>query len=154
MIKVRTATAQTATRIFSRTAGAALALIAITACGNKQKSAMTICQELTALGLAAECRDTSTACKYARERVTFDLPGTQKVGGQVMRFNDDAQYNAMLKIAKLAKDRVAEAPTALTLVQFVSTAPEDAAARAQGILAALPPAPRGKDAPPPDPNCK
>lgn len=135
---------------------AAVALIGVAAlagCGNKPKSAMVVCKELEAQGVAAGCRDHSTACKYARERVTFDVPGPEKkVGGHVLRFANEAQYQAMLKIAQLAKDRVIEAKGALTLVQFTTAAPADVLPRTRDFLATLPPIPASEVTE--DPNCK
>lgn len=126
---------------------------ALAGCGDKPKSAMVVCKDLEALGIAAGCRDHSTACKFARERVTFDVPGPEKkVGGQVLRFANEAQYQAMLKIAQLAKDRVIEAKGAMTLVQFTSAAPEDVLPRTRDLLAKLPSVPTSEMTE--DPNCK
>ncbi len=114
---------------------------------------MAICQELEAAGVAAGCHDTSkTACKYARERVTFYAPGSdKKVGGQVLRFVSPAQYDTMLKIASLPKSgSVVEGKPALTLVQLLGDSPE-LAAKTKAIVEKLPAVP--SDGPAPDPTC-
>lgn len=121
--------------------------------GDKPRTAMAICQELEAAGVAAGCLDTSqTACKYATERATFNMPGEgDKPGGQVLRFANEAQLDRMLPIVKVSKSsEVAESRSALMLIQLVKATPE-AAVKAKAIVEKQPAVPAGQAAP--DPTC-
>jgi hypothetical protein len=119
----------------------ASAALALSACGKKGATAMGLCQQLEAAGVAKECHDTSsTVCKYARERATFATPSGGV--GQAFRFANGTQFDLMMKIAGPAKTGLhTENRDALVLVQIAGDVPDETAQKVKDILDRLPPAP-------------
>src|SRR5262245_23345666 len=105
------------------------AALALAACSEKRQTAMSVCKDLEAAGIAERCHDSSqTVCKYARERVTFYAPGGgERASGQVFRFANEVQFGTMSKMTNVAKSaKTLENKSALTLVQLTGDASDEA----------------------------
>lgn len=75
-----------------------LAALSLAAC-SKKPTAMEACKKIEAAGQAANCRSDQPGGLGAGavEKALFDLPAVAGKTGQVLRFDDDAKFDATVR---------------------------------------------------------
>lgn len=111
---------------------------------SKSPSAMSVCQQLEAGGVASNCRmGTPEGLNLAAtEKADFDLPSAPGHMGSVLRFDKDETYDktvaAYSSAAMLAGPHRYGSRATRIFVQMNSGAPENVGAKAKAIVDALP----------------
>ncbi len=143
----------------NRTTTLPIAILAMfaAACG-KSPTAMSVCEQLAAGGVASNCHaGTPTGLGVgAAEDAEFDLPSVPGKGGMVLRFDKEDVYDktveAFSKAAMLSVPHRYGSRTTRIFVQMNNKATANVGAKAKSVVDALPgndtSPPVSKDAPP------